>query len=85
MKIIFIEVGFGEKRLVLVKNKDVENFRDVLLEYYLKLKDVGGYELMCLLLRILLEMIFILSYGYMIYYLFDESGFGFVICYIRLL
>lgn len=42
MERIFIEVGFGEKRLVLVKNKDVENFRDVLLKYYFKIKGCWG-------------------------------------------
>lgn len=46
MKIILIEAGLGEKRLVLAKNKDAENLRDALLEHYPKLKDAGGYELM---------------------------------------
>ena len=46
MKRILIEAGLGEKKLVIVKNKDAEYLRDALLEHYPKLKDGGGYELM---------------------------------------
>lgn len=83
MKRILIEAGLGEKKLVLVKNKDAEYLRDALLEHYPKLKDGGGYELMRSSSRILLETISIPSFGYTTHYLSDESGLGSAICYIR--
>ncbi|XP_078325058.1 uncharacterized protein LOC144622710 [Crassostrea virginica] len=83
MKRILIEAGLGEKKLVLVKNKDAEYLRDALLEYYPKLKDGGGYELMRSSSRTLLETISIPSYGYTTHYLSDESDLGSAICYIR--
>lgn len=67
----------------MTKNTDPNTFRNTVLQYYLKLREGGGFLLLRSASRTLLDVIEPPSSGYTSVYLADDISIGAAIIYIR--
>ena len=77
------EEGLGEREITLQKSKEPAAFREALFDHFPKLKEGCGFELLRSLSRTSLDFTKIPNIGYHTQFLADDSGMGYVICYIR--